>query len=159
MLLILLFALMLIIMLMRITLPIGARVEGKAIREVSLSFQERILLQRTNIYAIGAVLLLAAFTGVLPRLWELLVLVAVIVLLLMRVQYIITNKGVAMNNVVYRPWSDFTAFEVRRCCVRLVPRDGLRPLDLRVLGKHMDQVLVPVRSHLPEFSRRADPAE
>lgn len=146
---VLLLACMLIIMLMRIAVPISAKTEGKPVKEIGLSFRERILLQRINIYAIGAVLLLTTVTGILPSFWEIIVVCAAIMLLLMRVRYIISNKGVAMNNVVYRPWSDFKGFEVGRRYIRLVPRDGLRPFDLRVLDKHQEEATALVRSYLP----------
>jgi hypothetical protein len=147
---VLLLSLMLIIMLMRIVLPIGAKIAGKTSRELRLSFQERVLLQRINIYAIGMVLLLTIIGGGLSRGWELLVLCAVVLLLLMRVRYIFTNEGIALNNVVYRSWGDFSGYEIRRRGIRLLPQPGLRPFDLNVTGKHREQALALVRAHLHE---------
>lgn len=155
---IVLLAMMLIIMLMRIMLPIGTKMAGRRIKEIRLSFKERVLLQRINIYAIGAVLVLTAATGVLPQVWEIVIIFAVLVLLLMRVHYLVTTDGIALNNVVYRSWKDFTGFEVTRRGIRLIPRQGLRPFNVRVLGKHQQEALVLVRSHLPE-SRRVEAAE
>jgi hypothetical protein len=55
-----LLASMLIIMLMSIMLPFGAKITGKKVGAIRLNFRERLLLQRINIYAIGFVLLLSA---------------------------------------------------------------------------------------------------
>ena len=153
---VLLLAFMLIIMLMRIAVPIGVKTEGKPVKEIRLSFRERLLLQRINVYSIAGVLLLTTLTGILPSFWEIIVICTAMILLLMRVRYVISNKGVALNNVVYRPWSDFKAFEVRSRYIRLVPRDGLRPFDLRVISRHQAEALVLVRSYLREPPVSAD---
>ena len=58
-----LFGFMLIFMVMRVGLPIGSKAEGQKVGEISLSFRERLIYHRTNVYAIGAVLLLMALAG------------------------------------------------------------------------------------------------
>lgn len=152
-----LLVLMLIIMLMRITLPIGARIAGKMVKEIRLSFQERLILQRINVYAIGIVLLLTAVTGVVSRGWEILVLLAVLVMLLMRVRYLVTSEGIAINNVVYRSWREFNGFEVRRREIRLLPRQGFRPFDLKLLGKHREEAIILIKSYLKESQESKEP--
>lgn len=138
---VLLLSCMLVIMLMRIRVPIGAKVVGKTVGEVRLNFRERLLLQRMNIYAIAIVLISTAVTGQLHTLWELLVIFTAMAILLMPVRYIITSEGVAMNNVVFRQWDEFTGFEIKRRGVRLLPQDGLRPFDFRVLDKHEEELI------------------
>jgi ammonium transporter, Amt family len=140
---------MLIIMLMGIMLPIGAKIVGEPVREIRLSFRERLLLHRVNVYAIGIVLLLTAATGIVPFFWELLVAIVVMMLLLLRARYLITNSGVAMNNVVFRPWSEFTGFVIDRRGVRLLPRAGLRPFTIKVIGQHKKEVVALLRRYLP----------
>ena len=141
---------MLIIMLMGIMLPFGAKITGKKVSEIRLSFRERLLLQRINIYSIGGVLLLTAVTGLLPAFWELLVILAAMMLLFMRVRYLITNDGVALNNVVFRPWTEFTGFEVNSRGIILLPKAGLRQFKIRVLGKNRDEFVVLLKHYLPE---------
>ena len=41
----------------RVYLPMPAKVEGKPFGRISLDFRERVLVQRTNLYLIGAVIL------------------------------------------------------------------------------------------------------
>ena len=156
---VLLLMIMLIIMLMRIMLPVGAKTKGKYVAEVRLSFRERLLLQRTNIYAIGIVLLLTTVTGNLSRSWELLVVVVAFLLLMMRVRNHVTSEGIALNNVVYREWSDFTGYEVRRRGIRLLPQEKMRPFDIILIGKHREQALKLVRAHLHEIREGTQPAQ
>ncbi len=47
-------------LLLRIGLPYGVRTEGVAVTSVQLSFGEKLLLQRKNMYAVGAILILSA---------------------------------------------------------------------------------------------------
>jgi hypothetical protein len=148
----LLFACMLMIMLMRVVVPIGAKIDGKPVSEIKLDFHERLLLQRFNIYAIGAVLLLATLTGVLPGIWEIIVVLAACATLMIPARYVITSRGIALNNVTYYPWSDFTAFGVKRRSISLLPQAGRRKVELRVLNKHREEILTCVRSYLTERS-------
>jgi hypothetical protein len=148
---VLLLMVMLIIMLMRIILPLGAKVAGKTVKEVRLSFRERVLLQRTNIYAIGTVLLLTTVTGNLSRGWELLVVIVAVMLLMLPVRYFFTTEGIALNNVVYRSWSDFIGYEVRRRGIRLLPQPGFRPFDIDVIGTRREQAITLVRARLHEI--------
>lgn len=121
-----LFGLMLTIMLMRVGVPIGARVHGGRIAEIRLSFMERMKFHRTNVYSIGLALLLGAVSGWLQPLVQLLVLSAVFAILTIPTRYIVTSEGVALNQVVFRPWTEFRAVEERRGGLRLRARDGYR---------------------------------
>ncbi len=140
---------MLRIMLMGIMLPIGAKITGKSIKEIRLNFRERLLKQRMNVYAIGAVLLLTAVTQVVAMFWELLVVLVVMMLLMMRARYLITTEGIAMNNVVFRPWKDFTGFEINSRGVKLLPKAGMRPFNIRLIGEHKKEIVVMLRRYLP----------
>lgn len=121
-----LFGLMLIIMLMRVGVPIGARLYGGRITEVRLSFAERVRFHRTNVYLIGLVLLLGAVVGWLHPAVQLLVLGAVFTILTIPTRYIVTSEGVALNHVVFRAWTEFRGVEESRGGLRLRARDGYR---------------------------------
>lgn len=149
-----LLATMLIVMLMRIAMPFGAVRTGRPTAQVTLSFRERMLLQRTNVYAIGTVLLLLAATGQSSPVIELLTLFAVFALLSLRVRYTLTTDGIGLNNVVFRPWAEFQSVEETRRGLRLVPRDGAGAFTLHVLGVHRAAALQAL--HLP-LSRPAPP--
>src|SRR6266545_6300931 len=125
---ILLFVLMLFVMLMRVYMPKGTKVQGKVTHVFRLSLIERFLLQRVNLYAIGSVLFLMTVTGSISTAVEILVLLAAQILMALPVRFVLTSEGVALNNVVFRPWSDFASFSVASRRISLVGREGTRPL-------------------------------
>ena len=125
-----LFGSMLIVMLLRIAPPIGVRLEGEPIGKVTLGMRERVRLQRTNIYAIGAVLLVASFAGDMPLIVELAVMVGVLAILAIPVRYVFTARGIALNRTVFRHWSEFRDLEVDGSGIKLVPVEGVRPFRL-----------------------------
>lgn len=148
---VLLFGLMLGMMLMRVGLPIGAKVEGRTVREIALTFRERVLMQRKNVYAIGIVLLLTAAGGLMAPIAELLVIVATIIVLTLPVRLKVTTTGFAVNNVVYRPMEEFDAVETTKRGLRFVAVSGMRNLDIPLLGAHREEALRVI--HLPRASR------
>jgi hypothetical protein len=123
MLVIALFGLMLIITLMRVALPVGAQVEGRVVREFRLSFRDRLRLQRTNVYLIGTALLIGGLAGWLPVFVELVVVLGVFAILAIPARYIVTDQGIALNHVVFRPWKEFRCIEDagRALCLRGIP--------------------------------------
>src|SRR2546422_2647265 len=139
-----LFVAMLAIMLMRVYLPIGgARQRGKPLKTVSLSFSERLHMQRVNAYAIGLVLLLTTATGTLPSGFAIPIVLIATGILLIPVRCIITTEGVGISNVVFRPWSELSGFATERRRIRLIGSEGTRPFMLPLLpGKQ--QVVLPV---------------
>ncbi len=147
----LLFALMLGMMLMRVMLPIGAKVEGREVRQIALTFRERTLLQRKNVYAIGVVLLLTAAGGLVSPVAELVVILATVGILTIPVRLRVMTSGLAVNNVVYRPLGDFEAVETTPRGVRFVAVPGMRNLDIPLLGAHREEALRVV--HLPRAPR------
>jgi hypothetical protein len=147
----LLFLLMLLVMLMRVYLPVGARRSGKEIKVVRLSLAERYLLQRVNLYAIGSVLVLMTVTNSISTPVLFFVLLSVQLITLIPVRCHLTSDGVGLNNVVFRPWSDFIGFSVSARRVALIAREGSRPLNLPVLGDHQKEAIAVLCRHLPEI--------
>ena len=125
-----LFGSMLIVMLVRVAAPLGVRIEGEPIGRISLGWSERVRLQRTNVYAIGAVMLLASFTSSLPLIAVLAVMVGILAVLAIPTRYVLTTQGVALNRTVFRPWTDFSGFETDAKGIQLVPMPGVRGFRL-----------------------------
>ena len=119
-----LFGSMLIVMLIRVVPPMGVRIEGTPIGRVSLGFRERVRLQRTNVYAIGAVLLLVSATGGMPLLGELAVIAGVVGILAIPTRYILTDRGISLNRTVFRSWTEFESFATRSDGLELRPAEG-----------------------------------
>ncbi len=131
---VLLLALMLGIAAMRVYLPMGAKIEGKPLGVITLTFRERMLLQRTNLYMIGAVVLLGAVSGFLSGPLEMVALLATFVILMIPVRYRLTSQGIALNNVVFRSWTDFRGYREERASIVLDAVEGQRRFRLHLLG-------------------------
>jgi len=146
----LLFALMLLVMLMRVYQPLGTKVAGKVDKIVSLSFPERALLQRVNVYCIGFVLLLMTLTGNISAPAEMLVILAAFSILALPLRFFVTNQGIGLGNVLYRPWSEFSAYRVEGRRIVLLGKEGVRPLSVPLLGDHQRELIPVLRRHLSE---------
>jgi hypothetical protein len=144
---------MLCIMAARVAGPFGQRAQGAVLLEQRLGFRDRLLLHRHSLYALGAVLLMGAVTGAVSRTTELIgMLGAFAIVLGVPAVYRLTEKGVGLNNVVFRGWSEFAGVEETRTGLRLTgkpemgaftvicragePRDALRRRIERSLRQH-----------------------
>jgi hypothetical protein len=111
----LLVAAMLSIMAARVAGPFGAGQrlqQGRPVVEHRLDFRERLLLHRHSVYALGLVLVLGAVTGAIPRAVELVgILGAIGIAAGVPVAYRLTEHGIGLNGVVFRPWSELGAVE------------------------------------------------
>jgi hypothetical protein len=145
-----LFASMLLFMFMRVYAPIGAKASGKVDKVINLSLPERSLLQRVNVYSIGFVLLLMSITGVMATAVEIAVVLIASMIILLPLRCVLTSQGVGLNNVVFRPWSDFTTFRVESRRIVLVGKEGMRPLNLPIFAAHQSELIPVLRRHLSE---------
>jgi hypothetical protein len=154
--LLILFAAMLALMLMRVYLPLnGAKPVGRPVATIHLSLMERILMQRVNIYAIGLVLLLTTVTGVLSPRWEMPIVFIALGLLFIPVRYVITTQGIGVNNVVFRPWEELSSVSAERRRIRIEGREGTRPLILSLLPGKQEDVLPVLRQYLKAAKTKA----
>lgn len=137
----LLIGFMLIVMLMRVVVPIGQRLEGRPLGEVRLGLLQRFQWQRTNMYATGLVLLLGTWGGWLSGALEAMVLIAVFAILLMPVRYIFTTDGVAVNNVIFRHWDEFASFRVQGGRINLEDLAGRKAFTLFIAPRDQTEVI------------------
>src|SRR5215216_957229 len=124
-----LFVLMLLVTLMKVYLPKGVQVPGKQQFELNLTFIERLIYQRVNLYSLGAVLALMTVTGSIANGIQLLVIVITEAILTIPVKVAATTQGLAINHVVFREWSDFAGFITSGRLITLQPKDGSRPFN------------------------------
>ena len=87
--------------------------EGTTIRQWPVPLSARIRLQRTNVYAIAAVLVLGGAGGWLPGGAQILVVIAVIALLALPVHYTLSERGIVLGRTPYRSWTEFDGTEER----------------------------------------------
>jgi ammonium transporter, Amt family len=134
------------LMLLRKALPFGVKAEGKDVGNVSLSFRERLLMHRMDMYALAGLLLLSAIGQWFPLAIELLVIVVALAIVNLPMRYYFTTSGFAYNNVVFRRWKEFDYIRVHGARITLMPRNGFAPLKLIVMPSRQAQVL-------PQFQR------
>src|SRR6266550_4437281 len=130
-----------ILMLVRIGLPFGIKSEGNVVATVTLTYREKLLLHRTNLYALGALLVLSAIGQWFPTTVELVLILMALALVNLPVRYQFTTQGIACNNVLFRKWKEFEYVRYRGAKVMLVPRKGFGALPLFVLASRHDEVL------------------
>jgi hypothetical protein len=153
---ILLLALMLTLTAMRVFMPIGAKVEGKPFGVLTLTFRERMLMQRTNMYLVGAVILLGAVTGMLTGPLETVAVLAMFGILTIPARYRFTSEGVAMNNVVFRRWSEFSGYREERSRLVLEAKEG-RDFRLVVTGSNSEAAKKALSRLLPQSTPAKTP--
>ncbi|HEX6482482.1 MAG TPA: ammonium transporter [Ktedonobacteraceae bacterium] len=107
---------------------------------VTLTYREKLLLHRTNLYAIGALLVLGAIGKWFPTTVELVIILAALALVNLPVRYQFTTLGIACNNVLFRKWKEFEYACYRGAKLTLVPRKGFGSLPLIVLASRHDEV-------------------
>lgn len=154
-----LFGAMLIVMLIRVAPPLGVRIEGNPVGRITLGFRERVRMQRTNIYAIGGMLLLVSATSSMPLIGELAVIAGVLAILAIPSRYVLTTEGIAMNRSVFRRWSEFEAFVVDGAGIKMLPQPGVRGFRLVTTAPKSQEISKTLRRYLTVVHaerRRAD---
>jgi len=132
---------MLILTLMRVAVPFGQAMTGQAIGVIPLRFRERLRLQRTNIYLLGALLLLGTIGGWLRTPLNLIVILAIYVIVSIPVQYTLTTAGVARNRVVFRRWDEFRGLREDTGRIVLLGNDGMADFPLLLAPVQHAEVL------------------
>ncbi len=136
--------------LMRVHAIPGTRVEGKVEREVALTFRERLRYHRASLYALGVLLLLGASAGLMTPLLELVAVVAFYAVVSMPVRYRFTSAGVAINNVVFRRWSEFRGHQVNKRQLLLLGKPGLSRFPMLLAGDRQKPALAVVARRLSQ---------
>ncbi len=95
------------LMFLRIGLPFGVRTEGNVSAKVALTFRERLLLHRTNMYALGAILVLSAIGQWFPTTIEIVLILVALSIINLPIRYLFSTQGIACNNVLFRNWKEF----------------------------------------------------
>ena len=145
---------MLIVAVIRVHAPFGQKAEGTPIGRITLSMRERMLVQRTNMYLLGIVILLTAVGGFLGGPLELVAIVAALAVISIPVRYTLTSRGIAMNNVVFRSWTDFTGYREERSGLVLLGVTGQRNFRVHVLGANRVIAVKALTRLLPAAGER-----
>jgi len=145
-------------MFVRIGLPIGVKATGKDVGKVALTFRERMLMHRVNMYALGALLILGAVGQWFSTPVEIAFILLSLGIVNLPMCYTFTQEGIACNNVLFRRWKEFEYSRVHGAYLTLMPRDGYAPLKLVVMTSRHRTIPMPQSSctngsrfHLPAF--------
>jgi hypothetical protein len=125
-----LFGIMLLTMLTRVLLPFGQKPEGSVVLQVSLPFRQRLLYHRTSIYLIGTVMVLGGIGGWLSFAYQIIIVLAAFAIVGLKIRYIFTVEGVALNNVVFRRWDEFQEIKGDHRQLELSANKNLRPFKI-----------------------------
>jgi len=140
----------------RVLAPAGPKPEGKVLREVPLSFLERLHMQRLNLIALAMILLLGAIGHWIKLPFEILAIVAAYGIIMIPARYILTNTGIGLNRVVFRRWSEFEAVETAPQKITLIGRPGNGRFPIWLRGPRQQEVLSLVRRHVRGTSRQGE---
>ncbi len=146
----------LMLMLVRIGLPFGIQAEGRRVARVSLTFRERLLLHRTNMYALGAILVLSSLGKWFSLPVEIALILVALAIVNLPMRYEFTSEGIACNNVLFRRWKEFAYVGVHGARLTLMPRKGYTPLRLVVQTSRQKEVLPHFQQFL-QIRREAAP--
>lgn len=142
---ILIFGTMLMSMLTRVFLPIGQKSEGMVIQTVNLPYRYRLLYHRTSIYLIGTAVVLGGIGGWLNTMYEVIIIMATFAIVSIKIRYTFSSQGVALNNVVFRSWSEFKDYKQEPRYLRLEAKPGMRDFKALLPGQNraeIDQMLL-----------------
>jgi Amt family ammonium transporter len=146
-----------ILMLVRTALPFGVKTEGKAVASMALTFRERLLTHRINMYALAALLLLSAIGQWFSMPIEIVLLLVALGIVNLPMQYHLTTEGIACNNVFFRRWREFESIRVQGERLTLVPRNGYAPLKLVIMTSRQKEILSSFQRFLPLCNEVASP--
>src|SRR5437879_12330578 len=116
-----------LLMYLSVRLPFGVALDGNPIKLVSLTFRERLLLRRRNLYSLGVILLLSAVGHWFPTIAELGLILLGLCINVLPTRYHFTTAGVACNNTTFRRWNEFASVEIKGAHLIFIPRTGFAP--------------------------------
>src|SRR5579885_2922685 len=145
-----------VLMFIRTGLPFGIQAEGRTVARVALTFRERLVLHRMNMYALGALLILSAIGKWFSFPVELALILVALAVVNLPITYRFSSEGIACNNVLFRRWKEFEYVGVHGAHLTLMPRQGYAPLRLVVQASRQKEVLPHFQRFLP-LRREAPP--
>jgi hypothetical protein len=97
----------LVLVMIRFRQPWVSRPTGMTLGTLRVPVRARVRLQRANVYAVAALLLLGGAGGWLPPLAQFAVIGLVFVALVLPLDYTLTDHGIALGRSPMRAWREF----------------------------------------------------
>lgn len=104
----LLIAVLLMTMLTQARPWMKAKVSGKVIQSIPLSFWQKVAFHRSNLLALALGILCLRLAGFMPEKLAIFAGCFALALLLLPLQYTFTSHGVAIGNAIFRKWEEFS---------------------------------------------------
>ena len=121
---------------------------GKPLQTIPLGFLSRLRTHGSSLMALLTGCALGLLAGWLPASIAAMVGAFALVILFMPMRYTLTTKGVAVGEMSFRPWSDFSGFKAHKASLELAHPSFLGRLTLFVRPAEMDNVLKYVERHI-----------
>lgn len=135
------FGLILITMLVKARPFIRAQKPGQVMATVKLNIWQKMMVHRYSLYALGIVLVLGLLAGWLNGPMEWVIIVLTFAILLLPMQYTFTTQGIAVGDTIYRPWNEFSGYNIRGAQITLQHPAPLANLTLFVTTVEREKVI------------------
>jgi hypothetical protein len=139
---VLLIAVILMSMLTQARPWVRAKVSGKVIQNVPLSFWQKVAFHRSNLLALALGMLFLRMAGFMPEKLVILASCFALALLLLPMQYTFTSHGVAIGSAIFRKWEEFTGVTSKDQQIVLQHSSFFGRLTLYVKPVEISSVLV-----------------
>jgi len=127
-------------------------VPGKTLQTIPLGIVPRLVTHRSSLLALLTGCVLGILTGWLPPIIAVLVAFFAVLIVLIPIRYTLTTKGVAVGEMAFRPWSDFSGFKANKASLELAHPSIFGRLTLFVKPAEMGNVLPYVERHIHSAS-------
>ena len=122
--------------------------QGKTLQTIPLGIIPRLVTHRSSLLALLSGCALGILTGWLPLIIAVLVGFFAVLIVLVPMRYTLTTKGVAVGEMMFRPWSDFSGFKAKKASLELEHSSTFGRLTLFVKPAEMGNVLQYVERHI-----------
>jgi hypothetical protein len=121
---------------------------GKTLQTVPLGFLPKLLTYRSTLLALLMGCALTVALGWLPVNMAWVIGAFALLIVLIPVRYTLTTKGVAVGDMLFRPWSDFSGYKTKKSSLELIHPSSFGRLTLFVNPAEMGSVLKHVERHI-----------
>jgi hypothetical protein len=115
---------------LRFHMPWVRPARGDIVRKINVPIRAKVRLQRPNVYAIAALMLLGGIGGWVPAVAQIAVVLAVSGIFILPLEYTVTTQEIAFGRTPARGWDEFTSVERQSVRLLLTPAEGARRFEV-----------------------------
>jgi hypothetical protein len=121
---------------------VKAKVSGKVIQSVPLSFWQKVRFHRSNLLALALGILVLRLAGSMPEKLAIFSGCFALAILFLPLQYTFTSNGVAVGSAIFRQWKEFSGVVEKEGQIVLQHPSFLGCLTLYVKPVEISSVLI-----------------